>query len=39
MEHEASTSDQHVANEADEKYLIMVLLSARLDANVGQVEK
>lgn len=39
MEHEAPTSDEQVSNEADEEYLIMTLLSARLDANVGQVDK
>ncbi len=35
MEHEAPTADERVAHEADEEYLIMTLLSARLDANVG----
>lgn len=39
MEHEAPSADEQVAHEGDEKYLIMTLLSARLDANVGQVDK
>lgn len=39
MKHKASTSDKQVPNEADEEYGIMTLLSARLDAKDGEVDK